>query len=74
MKFIFGNVSIANIVDFGYEGVKEDFSDYENIVLDYAGCEITKIDRAYTGYYDIEFEDGHKIYGVSSEHIRTVTI
>ncbi len=74
MKFIFANVSYATMDSFGYEGLKEEFSDYENIVLDYAGCEITKIDRAYTGYYDIEFEDGHKIYAVSSEHIRTVTI
>ena len=74
MKFIFGNVSIANIVDFGYEGIKEEYSDFENIYLDYAGCEITKIDRAYTGYYDIEFEDGHKIHEVSSEYIKMVEL
>ena len=74
MKFIFANVSYATMDSFGYEGLKEEFSDYENIVLDYVGCEIVKIDRVLAGCYDITFKDGHKIYAVSSEHIRTVTI
>lgn len=78
MKFIFTNVSYLNMESFGFVGDRSPFlerqSDYENIVLDYAGCEIIKIDKVTTGCYDIEFEDGHKIHGVCSSHIKCVVI
>ena len=74
MKFIFANVSYATMDSFGYEGLKEEFSDYENIVLDYVGCEIVKIDRVLAGCYDITFKDGHKIHEISSEYIKMVEL
>ena len=74
MKFIFANVSYATMDSFGYERLKEEFSDYENIVLDYLNCEIVKIDRVLAGCYDITFKDGHKIHEVSSEYIKMVEL
>jgi len=74
MKFIFANVSWFTMDSFGYEGFQEDRNDYENIVLDYAGCEIVKIDRVLAGCYDITFKDGHKIHEISSEFIKMVVI
>ena len=75
MKFIFTNVSWFTMDSFGYEGLQEERDDYENIVLDYLTCEIVKIDRGvHMGYYDIEFEDGHKIHEVSSEYIKMVEL
>ena len=53
---------------FGGPKAKEHFADE---VEAYDGDEIVKLVRACAGYYDIYFEDGHRLDAVAGCHIET---
>lgn len=68
MEFVFdpGYVEVACRGDYGFDSQHQ----FEECVLDYSGCEIVEIVKETIGYYNITFEDGHKLWAISCDCIR----
>ena len=66
--FIFlpwSSVHVQDYLEWGFD----DSTTFQKDVINYFGNEIVSIKKEMDGYYDLVFEDGHKLYSISELYI-----
>ena len=66
--FIFmpsSSVHVQDYLEWGFD----DSTSFQQNIINYFGSEIVSVKKEMDGYYDIVFEDGHKLYSISELYI-----